>query len=635
MATTLPPTGSIRNPSSGWAVSDAATIRRRVTAGIIFLCLAFGGLITRLWYLQVVEGASFLAQAQRNHIAHVPSAAPRGLILDRNGEVLATSKAEHSVAIIRGALPSGKAGEADRDRILNTLAFLLGVQQSDIEATLDDARDRGARPFDPVIVAEGVDLRTVTLIEENKPRLSSAVLVADDLKRLYPDGSLACHVLGYTGLVTQDDLTRADSDPDGRDLTPDDRIGKSGVERVYDTLLAGEPGSEDWEVDKAGRPIRPEGSTPAVPGDTLKLTLDANLQRAAEAGLADAKNNGAVAVIDPRDGSVLALASRPTFDPNIFSLPRSQFPAAYRELADDPNHPFQNRPVSSRFPPGSTFKMVTAAAALQSHAINTDFTVDCEGGMRLGRWFGCWQHHGPDVDLFKAFADSCDTFFYQASLRLGNPESSGPTYLAQVARQFGLGHRTGIDLTSDEAGLIPDPAWRARINANHPDLAVWYPGNTLNMAIGQGDVLTTPLQMAMVTAAVANGGTLWTPHVMSSLIGPNGQVVKSYAAVGRSVGIDDGNLALIREGMRDVVTTGTGKGCALPQVEIAGKTGSAEDQNHGLPHAWWVCFAPYDKPTIAIAVLVENSGHGAENSAPIAKRILEAAFPAPAAPAPR
>lgn len=271
--------------------------------------------------------------------------------------------------------------------------------------------------------------------------------------------------------------------------------------------------------------------------------------------------------------------------------------------------------------------MVTAAAGLQSKAIGPGFTVTCNGGMWLGRWFGCWQHHGPGVDIYKAFADSCDVFFYQTGLRLGDPESTGPTYLAKIARQFGLGRRTGIDLTSDEGGLIPDPAWRAQLNRHRPALARWFPGNTLNMSIGQGDVLTTPLQMALVTATVANGGTVWRPHVLLQATDAAGHVVRRAAPLGTSAGIDPNYMNTIRQGMRDVVTKGTGRSCNLPQVEVAGKTGSAEDVHNGLPHAWWVCFAPYDKPTIAIAVLVENSGHGAENAAPIAKRILEAAFP--------
>lgn len=228
-----------------------------------------------------------------------------------------------------------------------------------------------------------------------------------------------------------------------------------------------------------------------------------------------------------------------------------------------------------------------------------------------------------------AMARSCNVYFYQTALRLGDPQSSGPDYLAKISRQFGLGSATGIDLPTDGKGLIPDPQWRKAINKTRPDLAHWYPGNTLNMSIGQGDVLTTPLQMAMATAAVANGGTLWQPHLMKEVRTADAKIAERFEPQGKSVGVSAKNIEIIRRAMRGVVTGGTGRSINLPQVTVAGKTGSAEDANHGLPHAWWVCFAPYENPQIAIAVIVENSGHGSENALPVARQVLEAAFPAP------
>lgn len=622
----------MRPPSSGWAVANPSSIRSRVYLCAAFLAIAFGGLLARLWYLQIVQGASYFAQARSNRIARVPLPAPRGLILDRNGVPLATSRSQHSVAIVPGTLPSSKREPEARDQIFKTLAFLLRISPADITERLEDAQKRGGRLFDPVTIAEGVDLRTITLIEENKPRLGASILVTNDLKRRYPNGVLAAHVLGYSGIVTERDLQRSRERKEGeagRDLQFDDIIGKSGIERQYDALLAGERGSEEYEVDSRGRPVRPRGRVAEVPGATVKLTLDSKLQRAAETALAKARNNGAVAAVDVQSGEVLVLAGRPAFDPNLFSLPRKEFSAAYTKLVNSPGHPLLNRPVVSRFPPGSTFKIMTGAAGLEQGTTTTNSHSFCAGGMRMGRFFGCWATHS-DVGLMKSYAMSCDVFYYQASLRMGNPESSGPTYLAKIARQFGLGSKTGIDLPSDEAGLIPDPEWRKRVNKNRPDLAHWYPGNTLNMSIGQGDVLATPLQMALATAAVANGGTLYQPHLLLSATSPNGKkVLKTGKKQGKSIGISAKNLALIRQGLREVVTKGTGKSVALAQVEVAGKTGSAEDANHVLPHAWWVCFAPYKNPKIAIAVMVENSGHGSENAAPIAKAILETAFPAP------
>ena len=248
----------------------------------------------------------------------------------------------------------------------------------------------------------------------------------------------------------------------------------------------------------------------------------------------------------------------------------------------------------------------------------------------LGRKFGCWQVHGANVDLNKALAKSCDVYFYHVGLKLGDPETTGPTYLAKVVRGFGLGQQTGIDLPSDEGGLIPDPAWRKRFNASRPAMQRWFPGNTLNMSIGQGDVLATPLQMAVATAAIANGGTKWTPHLVTQITGLDGKVLQRAVPQGEPVGVSARNLAIVREGMRTVVTNGTGKPCNLPQVAVAGKTGSAEDVHNALPHSWWVCYAPADHPRIAIAVIVENSGHGSENALPVARAVLNAAFPVPA-----
>jgi penicillin-binding protein 2 len=526
-----------------------------------------------------------------------------------------------------------------------------------IEAQIVQAQEKGGRPYDPVRLPVEVNLEAITRVEENKARLGPAVLVTNDLKRFYPNGRMAAHVLGYSGVVTQDDIRKSrntqnedapnepapnadapnelassSSAPSStrksiRELKYDDVIGKIGLEKEYDAMLAGTGGAQQYEVDARGRPVKRRGLKPEVPGHTLVLTLDARLQKAAENALDKARNSGAVAVIDPRNGEVLALASRPTFNPNIFGLPKAQFQKIWLQLNRDAKHPLINRAVTSRFPPGSTFKMITAAAGLQQGTINTRTSYTCSGGLRMGRFFGCWSTHGSQ-NLSGAIANSCDVFFYQSALRMGHPESSGPTYLAQVARRFGLGEPTNLDLPVEAKGLIPDPAWRKRRFPNNPDMAHWFPGNTLNMSIGQGDVLATPLQMALATGAVANGGTLWQPHLLRQMRDPGGnRVLERFKPRSQNVGIEHKHINTVRAGMRAVVTRGTGRGVALPNVEVAGKTGSAEDVHNVLPHAWFVAFAPYKNPRIAVAVIVENSGHGSENSVPIAKKILEAAFP--------
>jgi len=645
------------NEKGGWSIIEPQTVRRRALLCGAVLTLVFGLLLARLWYLQVAHGQDFLAQAQSNQTRDVPISAPRGLILDRHGVVLATSRASHSVAVVPAALPSARRDPSGRAAILGTLGFLIGMTPGQIEAQIAQAQAKGGRPYDPVHLPVEVDLKTVTRVVENKARLGPAVLVTNDLKRFYPNGKMAAHVLGYSGIVTQDDIQKSQNEealnadsPDVltvsspaqsstrkpvRELKYDDVIGKIGLEKEYDAVLAGTSGAQQYEVDARGRPIQRRGLKPEVPGHTLVLTLDSKLQKAAENALDQARNSGAAAVIDPRSGEVLALASRPTFDPNIFGLPKAQFHKIWLQLNRDPKHPLINRAVTSRFPPGSTFKMITAAAGLQQRTITGKTVYVCNGGLKVGRFFKCWQTHGAE-NLSGALAESCDVFFYQSALHMGDPESSGPTYLAQVARRFGLGRSTNIDLPIDAKGLIPDPAWRARRFPNNADRAHWYAGNTLNMSIGQGDVLATPLQMALATGAVANGGTLWQPHLLREMRDPSGnRVLERFKPKGQSVGIERKYIDMVRSGMRAVVTRGTGKGIALPNVEIAGKTGSAEDVHNTLPHAWFVCFAPYKNPTIAIAVIVENSGHGSDNAVPIAKKILEAAFPQAAPQTPK
>jgi penicillin-binding protein 2 len=383
--------------------------------------------------------------------------------------------------------------------------------------------------------------------------------------------------------------------------------------------------------------VRRRGEIEEKPGQTLVLTIDAKLQRAAEDALDKARNSGAIAAIDPRNGEILALASRPTFDPNVFSLPKKEFQPRWLAYNTNKKHPLINRAVTSRYPPGSTFKMIVAAAGLQQGTLTPSMKHNCTGGLHLGRRFGCWSTHGPGINLDEALAKSCNVYFYRQALRMGHPESSGPTYLAKITRQFGLGQKTEIDLPIDAKGLVPDPAWRRRVNARNPDLAHWYPGNTLNMSIGQGNVLATPLQMAVSTAAFGNGGIVWQPHLMKEVRDAStNRVLRKAQQEGRSVGIDQRYLSLIAKGMRSVVTRGTGRGAFadMTHVAVAGKTGSAEDDANGTAHAWWVCYAPYDptgrvKPKIAIAVIVENSGHGSENAAPVARKVLDAMFPAP------
>ena len=634
MATVLPPAGSVPELPPGWEVERPNFLKRRSQFWTLGLALCFGAMAAKLYSLQVVQGASYVAQAKRNRLARVSIRAPRGVILGRHGEILATTKALHAVSVVPALLPSPRSQKEARAKLLGTLAFLIHSTPQTIEDTIKAAREKkGARYFDPIQIATDLDMATVARLTENRPRLDNAILLTDDLRRVYPMGEMAGHELGFTQIADDKDVERAQSH--GTTLHADDRVGKSGIERFYDHDLQGTRGEQSFEVDAQSRPVALRGRTAEKPGATVQLSLDPVLQRAAENALAVARNSGAIAAVDPRSGEVLALASRPGYDPNIFSLTGKQFQDAYLKIARDPKHPMLNRAVTSRFPPGSTFKPIVASAGLEKGAVSPYSSVSCPGYFTLGRRFGCWAVHGGGVNLQVALAKSCDVYFYQLGLKLGNPESTGPTYLAQVARRFGLGEKTGLDLSSDEGGLMPDPEWRRRFNARRPALQRWFPGNTLNMSIGQGDVLVTPLQMAVATAAIANGGTKWTPHLVTQIRDASGKLVRQMKPQGQSVGISPRNLAIVRNGMRYTVTNGTGKPCNLPQVAVAGKTGSAEDVHSVLPHSWWVCYAPAENPRIAIAVIVENSGHGSENALPVARAVLNAAFPVAPKPTPK
>ena len=633
MATVLPPSGSVPELPPGWEIEQPRFLKRRSQTWTLGLMICFGAMLAKLYSLQVVQGASYVSQAKRNRLAKVSIKAPRGVITDRNGLVMATTQALHAVSVVPALLPSAKSQKKERLKLMTTLGYLLHTTPDAIEETIATARNkRGARFFDPIQVATDLDMKTVARLTENRPRLDNAILLTDDLRRVYPQGDMAGHVLGFTQIADDADIARAESH--GTSLHPDDRVGKSGIERFYDHDLQGKRGEQLFEVDAQSRPVSLKDRREEAPGATVELSIDAKLQHAAENALSAARNTGALAAIDPRNGEVLALASRPGYDPNMFSLSGKAFQKAYLQIARDPLHPMLNRAVTSRFPPGSTFKPIVASAGLEKGIVSSHSAFSCPGYYMLGRRFGCWGVHGRSVNLSRALAISCDVYFYNLGLRLGDPETSGPTYLAEVARRFGLGEKTGIDLSSDEGGLMPDPAWRKRFNAKRPAMQRWFPGNTLNMSIGQGDVLATPLQMAIATGAIANGGTHWTPRIVKQINDAKGKPIRRTQPVGQSVGISPGNLALVRNGMRAVVTSGTGKPCNLPQVTVAGKTGSAEDVHNVLPHSWWVCYAPAENPRIAIAVIVENAGHGSENALPIAKAVLNAAFPPAVKPTP-
>jgi penicillin-binding protein 2 len=565
----------------------------RLASLAVALTVAFGSLGVRLWQLQVLQGDYYAQLADSNRLRVHRVAAPRGLVLDRRGRPLVTNRPAFSVSLLPMELDAPR-------RVLPELSRILGVPEAELWARLEQGR---SRPFEPVRVRRDVGIRVVTVLEERRHELRGVVVEAEPV-RVYPYGRVGAHVLGYLGEVSAEELEALQP----RGYRPGDLVGKAGVERQYDAVLRGDDGEQVVEVDAAGRPLRVLREQAGRPGRSLVLALDWDLQQEAEAQLAS--RAGAVVAMDPRTGEVLALASSPSFDPNAFAVGISE--RDWKALAGDRRNPLLNRATASAYEPGSVFKVVTGLAALQERRASPGSRFVCTGSLRLGRWvFRDLQAHGV-VDFTTGVAQSCNVMFWL----LGR--SVGPEALAHYAEQLGFGQPTGVDLPQEVEGNVPSRDYKER-TWGEP----WYPGDTLNMAIGQGFVLATPVQVARALSAVANGGVLLQPRVARAVLSPEGKVVRRFGPVvqGR-LGVRSEVLAALRRGLEAVVARGTGRAAAVQGLQVAGKTGSAETPR-GRPHAWFAGYAPADDPRLVVVVLVEHGARGGLAAAPVAQAIFE------------
>ncbi len=590
-----------------------AELRRRLVYASAATSMALLLLVLRLWSLQILQGENLAALSENNRIRLRRITSTRGRIVDRYGRVLVESEASYDAVLVA-------EDTTDLEMTVETLAHFLEQSAADTQAVLD--RAAGRPRFQEVVVKRDLSWPEVVAIETHQTDLPGvSVRVAP--KRYYPEGPTLSHVLGYVGEVTRGDLER-ESLYRGGDL-----IGKAGLEQVFDGQLRGVNGGRHVEVDAVGRELRVLDQIDAEPGRTLVLSVDIDLQRAAEKALSG--HVGAVVAVDPRNGDVLAMTSQPAFDPNLFAggMRKKQ----WSELRQHPRKPMTQRAISGQYPPGSTFKFVVAAAALQEGIINPFNTIDCHGSMRLGnRDFRCWRSGGHGrMNVVDALTHSCDVFFYQIGQKLG------VNTIARYARDFGLGEPTGIVLNHEKGGLIPDKAWKREHNGEP-----WYPGETLPVSIGQGAVATTPLQMAHAVGALAVGRR-YRPRLVLRLDRPDGGVAEEVPAEEiPGLEIRPAVLAEVRHGMVNVVNhpRGTGKRAAVDGVLVAGKTGTSQVVSMGrtrvksadLPwhqrdHAWFVAFAPAIEPEVAMAVLVEHAeGGGGKIAAPVAKIVLEEFF---------
>jgi len=589
-----------------------------LTALVLFI---FAVLVLRLFQLQLVTGEKYEELSLGNRIRLLPITAARGEIYDRNGRVVATSRPAFTVSLVH-------MGQEQLPEVVGRVAPILGMSPQEIERRI--AAQRG-RLFEPVRLKADIDPQMHMIIEEHRHRLPGVVVEVQPV-RSYPYGAVAAHVLGYLGEISEGELERLA--PKG--YARGDIVGKMGVEAVYDEHLRGGEGGRQVEVDHLGRPVQELGVVEPEQGDNLVLTLDIELQRAAERALEASMEElrtaeynpfpnayaGAVVALDPRTGEILALASLPAFDPNVFAGGIAV--SDWEQLNSNPLHPLTNRAISGEYPPGSAFKMVTATAALETGKVTPSECINCRGVYWVLPKL-CWANtrggHGP-INIREAIAGSCNVYFYEAGRR------TGIEALAHYAGEYGLGERTGLtDLRSESKGLCPSPEWK---RANLPHDPQWYLGDTINAAIGQGFHKYTPLQMAAYAAAIGNGGTRYRPFLVSRVVSPDGKVRAENApeVLGRAAVADD-TLRIIREGMIGVTQPG---GTAYSSfrdipVPVAGKTGTAQT---GRPdkdaYGWFVCFAPADDPTIAIAVVVEEGGGGSRAAAPVARDILRQYF---------
>ena len=556
---------------------------------VILLFLFLGG---RLWYLQVLRGDIFQKAADNNRIRAIRQRAERGLILDRKGDALVRNRARFGIFLDPYSLPI-----EDSEKTMRNLSEIL---KADLKEKIRESDFPGGQ----IELARDVNLEKVSGISERRSDLPG-VFIEVTPERNYPYPRLVSHSVGYLRQISEEELAALKEE--GYHLG--DLIGQGGIEGFYDSFLRGRDGCKWVEVNARGKPLKVLDNYPSRPGNNIILSLDLNLQKIAAEALGE--KAGAVVIMDPRNGEVLSLISNPGFDLETFTRPLSR--EKWEELSNDSQNRLSNRAIQGRYSPGSAFKVITALAGMEKGAIKPGERLYCGGTLRVGdRVYSCFRgkSHGY-INMREALQHSCNIYFYQLGLRLGIGA------LASFSRQFDLGETTGIDLKGEDAGLVPDPWWK-RIWRER----IWYPGDTVNMSIGQGYLLVTPLQMASLMSVIANGGTLFKPRLVKSIVSPGGKTVLEFKPQKiRSLSLKPKNLRVLRESLRAVVSGGTGWRANLSFVEVAGKTGTAQNPR-GEDHSWFIGYAPIDSPRLAIAVLVEHGGEGGETAAPIAGEIL-------------
>lgn len=567
---------------------------------IIWIVIICGllALLGRIAWLQLIEGERYFRISKNSRLRLVPLPPTRGLILDRNGEKLAGNEAFFSV----GVVPSNVI---DIDELIERFDEFLDIDKEIAKKRIQEANN----PFRPAYVKRNIDLPAVTYLLEREEDFPGTVILTEPVRSYYYDETLA-HVLGHVGEVNQEELTA--NSTFGVELG--DLVGKMGVEKVYNSYLQGEKGGRQVEVDAHGRTLRVISEKDPLPGDSLYLTIDLEMQKIAEEKLG--QRRGVVIIGDYETGEIFALVSHPSFNPNLFSWGVSQ--NEWSRLTQDPGDPLENRALRGEYPPASTFKIIVTAAALDGDIIGKEDTFFCAGKIPIGnRIFKCWKEEGHGtLNLEEAIINSCNIFFYQLGLKIGMDK------IIEYSRLFELGEITGIDLVSEKDGLVPTRDWKLKTKGE-----AWYHGDTANLSIGHGFLLVTPLQMFRVIAAVANGGSLINPYLVKEIVDSQGKVVESFSSGrGKKIPISSSVFDFLRKSLRGVVGEGTGWRAENNIVKIAGKTGTAESSDEERDHNWFIGYTLSDEARLAIVVLIEYREEEISIAAQIAGEILSQIF---------
>ncbi|MDR2017939.1 MAG: penicillin-binding protein 2 [Syntrophobacterales bacterium] len=566
----------------------------------------------RLWDLQIMRGTEMRRLSEQNRIRVKKVIAPRGVILDTQGRVLADTRPSFNLYITPEDI-------TDFSQTVDGLAKLLDIDREDILDKLKTAS--GFPPSFPVKIKSDVTKDELAKVEVNRVYLPG-VSIQIEPKRNYPYGKMMAHMLGYVSEINGDELKTKEY----KDYSPGDYIGKYGLERKYEAFLRGVDGEKRVEVDAMGREVRTLDIVEPTAGNNLHLNVNLDTQQIVENEF-EGKKGGAV-ILDPKTGSVIALVSRPAFDPNKFASGITK--KDWSAISMDPSHPLQNRATQGRYPPGSTFKMVAALKALELGIVNKHTSYNCRGGFPFGkRVFKCWKKGGHgSVGVHRGIVESCDVYFYNVGLKLGVDR------IHEMADAIGLGKQTGIDLPGEKKGVVPSTEWKMK-TFKEP----WYEGETVSVSIGQGAVWLTPIHLVQLSAFVANEGVTFKPQIVRKIISPEGKTVKMFEPVMETnVRLKKDVFRIVKEGMKGVVNEpgGTAYSNRVQNINMSGKTGTAQASSTGKgDHAWFIAYAPAEDPTVSMSILVEMGGHGGSQSAPVAKAVAENIFKVNEASSPR